>query len=1346
MIPESFFDNIGRSDVDSTLSYTPHAAITILSDDDFILQGWPGGGVSWNPYRISGLEITSGSIAIRIEDTTADFLIENCFISDGTNTGIRLVNVSDGIIEDVYIDSISQGVYAYDITNLDFTNITMISDSDNMRISYSESINVRHCHFEGIYGIGISLESVTGSVVEYNTFIDKKILIYDSLTTDISHNVITNDIIEVQNTVNILIENNTISNPSDPAININSGSSVCFIGDNLIEDSTDYGISLDDVNTLGLINNTVRSGESTLFNLYKCSTCVLEKNDADFSNDFGYFVEECTNILLLNNTARNCYDGSFYNYNSNSVNLTLNKAYRDYAPTTGVSGISVIECSSSTISQNDIRDHYFGILVGQSNFTDITMNVVQQNDDTGIYAASNLHTDFNNNRAFNNLDKGIEIHSSDYSTLYDNVLCGNSGAQLFIMTSDHAYINTNNASHANNVGLDIQQCDDCTIINNIVHDIHGNGMYIHSLSNIMMSKNKAYDIAYSGLYLKYVHNSTIETMTTHSCEYYGVRIELSTNITLNSCSSYNNVRDDVFLESSQECTLSKCTLGDRGLFVEGEIPIEWVHTITQTTVTSGEVMYLYDELLSVFDGSLYGQLFIVNGSAVVVNDGEFYNHTNGVTVVYSTSVTLNGITSYDCTDGFQILESISVTLDHCRSYRNSWHGIVVVNSPDTSIESCTMYDQIRGIDVDESPNLLVDNCVLNDHSSFGAYIQNSDFSMISDCDSTNDFNAGFTILYSNNCTLINNEVINTGSGIILIECINGTIENNRIDNLGGSMGINVRDSIDCLIILNQISNSRYAGIHVEDSSNMTIDENEMVQCGLLITGNSLDYWQQTIGLNNLVNSKPLGVFVSVSSTIIYANDYGQLFIDDCEDVIISGASFINATSPLIIVQSENITASDFSISGGQYGAMLLFSSHCTLENFTLVSTSQTGIFMDNVSNTTIYDVSVTQSYRGIYLSNSDFNIISECTVSNISDAAFRLASVDDCLFNLNLMYYSNYGFHIVYSFRNNFTANSVIYNNLGIYLLSASENNLFLENEIGWNTLHNAWDTVVGNIWDNGIDTGNAWSDYISGGYYTVYGTAGAIDGFPRTLTILATVIESPGPITFWRTVSSTALQWNVTIQYPSHYNILLNGSLYSSNVWRGPPIIVDLTTLPVGVQTFTLQVFTISGGFESDTVVVTVLDPTIPIIDEPEDIEYVIGETGFSISWNPTDPYPASYKIYRNSVLIEEDTWDGSQISINVDGLTVGTWIYEIVVYSLSMSANDTVLVIVTEFTTSSTTTTSTTTSDVNTTTTTGEGNTTTTAAGSFGMTLIIVVGVGGIAVVILLAIILKKKKVPAR
>ena len=112
--------------------------------------------------------------------------------------------------------------------------------------------------------------------------------------------------------------------------------------------------------------------------------------------------------------------------------------------------------------------------------------------------------------------------------------------------------------------------------------------------------------------------------------------------------------------------------------------------------------------------------------------------------------------------------------------------------------------------------------------------------------------------------------------------------------------------------MNQISNSRYAGIHVEDSSNMTIDENEMVQCGLLITGNSLDYWQQTIGLNNLVNSKPLGVFVSVSSTIIYANDYGQLFIDDCEDVIISGASFINATSPLIIVQSENITASDFS--------------------------------------------------------------------------------------------------------------------------------------------------------------------------------------------------------------------------------------------------------------------------------------------------------------------------------------------------------------------------------------------------------------------------------------------------
>ena len=192
-------------------------------------------------------------------------------------------------------------------------------------------------------------------------------------------------------------------------------------------------------------------------------------------------------------------------------------------------------------------------------------------------------------------------------------------------------------------------------------------------------------------------------------------------------------------------------------------------------------------------------------------------------------------------------------------------------------------------------------------------------------------------------------------------------------------------------------------------------------------------------------------------------------------------------------------------------------------------------------------------------------------------------------------------------------------NGNGFYVRGLSDNNLFLLNEIGWNAAHNAIDDVVGNDWDNGVDTGNAWSDYVSGGYYEIYGAAGAIDGFPITLEPLISEIEGSDDITFWRGISTDVIQWNATSRYPSHYIVLMNGSEYLSDTWDGvTPIVIELDDLAVGFYDFSLYVFVFGGFFNSDSVLVTVLEQEPTTTPEPTETP-TIGPTTLT-STTPED------------------------------------------------------------------------------------------------------------------------------
>ncbi len=91
--------------------------------------------------------------------------------------------------------------------------------------------------------------------------------------------------------------------------------------------------------------------------------------------------------------------------------------------------------------------------------------------------------------------------------------------------------------------------------------------------------------------------------------------------------------------------------------------------------------------------------------------------------------------------------------------------------------------------------------------------------------------------------------------------------------------------------------------------------------------------------------------------------------------------------------------------------------------------------------------------------------------------------------------------------------------------------------------------------------------------------------------------------------------------------------------------------------------------------------DTLSPTIDNPDDISYIEGEEGNSITWYPTDDYPSHYEILLDEVLYKSGPWNHTveAVVISVDDLSGGEYNYACIVYDIRGNfARDDVIVTV--------------------------------------------------------------------
>lgn len=263
-------------------------------------------------------------------------------------------------------------------------------------------------------------------------------------------------------------------------------------------------------------------------------------------------------------------------------------------------------------------------------------------------------------------------------------------------------------------------------------------------------------------------------------------------------------------------------------------------------------------------------------------------------------------------------------------------------------------------------------------------------------------------------------------------------------------------------------------------------------------------------------------------------------------------------------------------------------------------------------------------------------------------------------------------------------------------------------------------------------------------------------DGTPLTaedIEFTYTYIVGSGP---YGNPAATSLDSLVSVSSPSTYRIVLEFDEESYWLFSDFAFVYILPYHIYGTTPYTswssaINPYVTSGPFEFTSYVtgdwykisknsfyyyLPTYNPP-PVVSSAEDLTYTEGTTGHEIVWEVSDDNPYLYYIFKddNPTPVVMQTWDGSDITLNVDGLSVGTYNYTLFVVDFSANiAYSSIIVTVTPASSTTTTTTSTTTSTT---------NTTTNGTGGFNInTMTLLITVGGVVVVAIIVVIIWKSK----
>ncbi|MCE7747900.1 MAG: hypothetical protein GPJ51_05845 [Candidatus Heimdallarchaeota archaeon] len=420
-------------------------------------------------------------------------------------------------------------------------------------------------------------------------------------------------------------------------------------------------------------------------------------------------------------------------------------------------------------------------------------------------------------------------------------------------------------------------------------------------------------------------------------------------------------------------------------------------------------------------------------------------------------------------------------------------GIMIydtVSSNTILIEDNECRNSAYGIKIRISSTIIQNTCINN---VYGISAKNSPTSKIQ----------------SNECR--DNEVM----GITISDSADSEVTDNICSNNQREDGIHIDDSPNTRVENNICIDNGYNGIWIRFSNSSTISHNELTNNGLTIYENSkVDYLSYTFE-NNRVNDKILGYLESQKDIVLEEPIYGQIFLVDCENIIVKNQEIYDASIGIKVLYSKLITIQEnICMENSWYaGIMIEHSNDCRVIDNECWYNEMAGIRITSSLNTTLENNLVVYNNIGISISYSPFSSITDNQLLNNSLTGLSAYEIDSSSFWNNTCFRNNYGIAVAATTECEIKLNFFVSNSLfGLFLRYETYNNTvhhnaFVDNNI--NEYSQAKDDGEANLWYDVLsEEGNYWSNIGQNYTYMIDGSANSMDPYPLSVSPIS--VELP--------------------------------------------------------------------------------------------------------------------------------------------------------------------------------------------------------------------------------------------